>query len=621
MNRPQETGLSGGADAPRKRRRLESEEQQDGSASPEARREPKTQEVNAEEGQSAPRDSDPDEPGLTRFRRAQALDLGDPQKESLLRSQGLPSGLAQPLRAQMSQEAPLAPVEGEQELLSARTRAQLEKMGVERLFAVQANVIRMLQDTHSGLYPRHPPRDVLVASPTGSGKTLAYAIPIIEALSQRVVPRLRAIVVLPTKDLTNQVAQVIRKVAGDALKVSIAGQKPRRQNNTACDEASWLHEVDPFLPRPSSRSESDTDILVGTPLQVWETVQALADGDPSSSPLQHLRFLILDEADRLLADVGMSAHQWLTPLLNLLEPPSLGDPLLPSKSSVGSMSALAPAWLEQGKWSVALRDGQAGCNASISQFTSRATTGCQKLLFSATLTRDPARVAALRLRNPMYLLVRPDGALADQEQDTDLFAIPDTLREDYWPTAGGDKPLALYALLTGQIPRGGERLSATLCFTKSVEAAVRLVQLLQLIDQKVHTERPLRVGHLTATTPAVQRKALLKSYEANEVDVLVCSDVLARGLDLPNTRHVVSYDAPVDLRKYIHRIGRTARAGREGQAHTFLEPQEVYHFRRMRAAAPRADDVSHSRVLEAGLAPLRDAYDDALAELGDRYNA
>ena len=60
---------------------------------------------------------------------------------------------------------------------------------------------------------------------------------------------------------------------------------------------------------------------------------------------------------------------------------------------------------------------------------------------------------------------------------------------------------------------------------------------------------------------------------------LVCSDLISRGIDISHVSHVVSYDAPVDMRKYVHRVGRTARAGRTGDAWTLVEEQEVCIFR------------------------------------------
>ena len=63
---------------------------------------------------------------------------------------------------------------------------------------------------------------------------------------------------------------------------------------------------------------------------------------------------------------------------------------------------------------------------------------------------------------------------------------------------------------------------------------------------------------------------------------LVCSDLISRGIDISHVSHVVSYDAPVDMRKYVHRVGRTARAGRTGDAWTLVEEQEVIEFCRSR---------------------------------------
>lgn len=58
---------------------------------------------------------------------------------------------------------------------------------------------------------------------------------------------------------------------------------------------------------------------------------------------------------------------------------------------------------------------------------------------------------------------------------------------------------------------------------------------------------------------------------------LICSDLISRGIDISHVSHVVSYDVPVDIRKYVHRVGRTARAGRQGDAWTLVEEQEVRH--------------------------------------------
>ena len=70
---------------------------------------------------------------------------------------------------------------------------------------------------------------------------------------------------------------------------------------------------------------------------------------------------------------------------------------------------------------------------------------------------------------------------------------------------------------------------------------------------------------------------------------LVCSDLISRGIDIYHVSHVISYDVPVDMRKYVHRVGRTARAGREGDAWTLVEEQEVRLF------AAVGTSVTHQR--------------------------
>ena len=92
---------------------------------------------------------------------------------------------------------------------------------------------------------------------------------------------------------------------------------------------------------------------------------------------------------------------------------------------------------------------------------------------------------------------------------------------------------------------------------------------------------------------------------------LICSDVVARGLDVPHVKHVISYDAPVDLRKYVHRVGRTARAGREGSAWTLVEEQEVRFFKEMLKSVSQTtlDRVARVRMREAELKELDECYE------------
>lgn len=90
---------------------------------------------------------------------------------------------------------------------------------------------------------------------------------------------------------------------------------------------------------------------------------------------------------------------------------------------------------------------------------------------------------------------------------------------------------------------------------------------------------------------------------------LVCSDLISRGIDISHVSHVISYDAPVDMRKYVHRVGRTARAGKAGDAWTLVEEQEARYFKQMLRTADHLDKVKRLRVSEKDLSSLMQYYE------------
>lgn len=136
-----------------------------------------------------------------------------------------------------------------------------------------------------------------------------------------------------------------------------------------------------------------------------------------------------------------------------------------------------------------------------------------------------------------------------------------------------------------------------LVFTKSAESTTRLVRLFEYFEQSWSTatttssNSTLIACAYSSDLPASERKNIFEKFKSREIHMyviqltqsgnvhfvfrLVCSDLISRGIDIDHVSHVVSYDAPVDMRKYVHRVGRTARAGREGCAWTLVEEQEV----------------------------------------------
>ncbi|KAG6373406.1 P-loop containing nucleoside triphosphate hydrolase protein [Boletus reticuloceps] len=258
--------------------------------------------------------------------------------------------------------------------LSLKTRRRLFDLGISELFAVQTTLLPFLIRRSWSLYtPYSAPHDVCVSAPTGSGKTLAYVLPILEVLSNRIVTRLRALIVLPTRDLVLQVRETFEAVGkGRGLKIGTA----TGQHSFAHEQAQLVSQIDSGLQGGSSK----VDILICTPGRLMDHL----NGTPNFS-LQHLRFLVIDEADRLLSQ---SFQDWLAQVLTAIHwRPSESSSLASRLSSEDTCQprncdSLAPACLDFVGYCQVDVDEQRGFS-------------CQKLLFSATLTRDPGKLASL----------------------------------------------------------------------------------------------------------------------------------------------------------------------------------------------------------------------------------
>ncbi|KAJ7678474.1 P-loop containing nucleoside triphosphate hydrolase protein [Mycena rosella] len=525
--------------------------------------------------------------------------LPDAPSKSVLALQGLDQAL---VGAEIVDATGLLPIppDGEEDGgtgLSEKTRKRLLDLGIVELFAVQTTLLPFLlprNPLQRALYlPFDPPRDVCVSAPTGSGKTLAYVLPIVEIVSTRIVTRLRALVVLPTRDLVTQVRETFEAVGkGRGLKIG-----------TATGQHSFSHEQSQLVADKSTRlagGSSRVDILICTPGRLIDHL----NGTPNFS-LQHLRFLVIDEADRLLAQ---SFQDWLAQVLTATRPPS-GEPSIPC-GFPQHHDAVAPAFRTLLPY------------ADIPSFVAeRRESSCQKLLFSATLTRDPGKLAALELRDPKYFIVQEKtDAPGVLDVAMDRFTMPATLTEHMLVCESSVKPLVFFHL----VYECG--VTNALVFTKSAESTARLVRLFDFFD----TARRMALGgdpsaaiiaraYSSDLSPS-ERKSILDKFKAKEIQILICSDLISRGIDISHVSHVVSYDVPVDMRKYVHRVGRTARAGRAGDAWTLVEEQEARYFKTMLKQADHFAKIKRMNVGEKELAPLTVYYEGALGQLKESYS-
>jgi len=172
----------------------------------------------------------------------------------------------------------------------------------------------------------------------------------------------------------------------------------------------------------------------------------------------------------------------------------------------------------------------------------------QVALFSATMPQQIRRIATRHLKEPAEITVRVKTTTAE------------TIRQRYWPVSGVHKLDALTRILEA------EPFDAMLVFVRTKIATVELAEKLEA--------RGYAAAALSGDIPQAQRERTIEQLKNGRLDILVATDVAARGLDVQRISHVVNYDIPYDTEAYVHRIGRTGRAGRTGDAILFVAPRE-----------------------------------------------
>jgi superfamily II DNA/RNA helicase len=142
-----------------------------------------------------------------------------------------------------------------------------------------------------------------------------------------------------------------------------------------------------------------------------------------------------------------------------------------------------------------------------------------------------------------------------------------------------------------------------------------------LMEEEAQAEQellsPIIVAEYSSDLPKAKRQQILRQFNAGEIHLLICSDLISRGMDLSPVSVVINYDVPVYMKKYIHRVGRTARAGKTGTAYSLVEMQEARHFKEMIAKAGHWDKISRVKVKDQDTKDLVPGYKRALSGLKD----
>ncbi|TPX18519.1 uncharacterized protein E0L32_011557 [Thyridium curvatum] len=327
-------------------------------------------------------------------------------------------------------------------------------------------------------------RDCIGGSRTGSGKTVSFAVPILQKWASD-PSAIFAVVLTPTRELALQIYEQFKAIsAPQSLKaILVTGGADMRAQAIALAQ------------RPH--------VVIATPGRLADHIRS--SGEDTICGLRRVRFVVLDEADRLLAANGPGS-------------------MLPDVEEC--LGVLPPA------------------------------SKRQTLLFTATITPE---VRALKdmPRTPG----KPPVFIS--EVDTQALAIPATLKQMHIqvPVTHREHYLHCFLLTDANVDK------STIIFCNRTSTAEYLHHLLRLLDH--------RVTSLHSKLPQRQRIDNLGRFRASAARILVATDVAARGLDIPEVSMVINYDIPRDPDDYIHRVGRTARAGRKGDAVTFVGQRDV----------------------------------------------
>jgi ATP-dependent RNA helicase RhlE len=313
-------------------------------------------------------------------------------------------------------------------------------------------------------------RDVMGAAQTGTGKTAAFALPLLQRMMKHenasTSPArhpVRALVLLPTRELAVQVAEQVKLYS----------------KYTNLNSAVVFGGMD--MKPQTLELKKGVEVLVATPGRLLDHIEA------KNAVLNQVEYVVLDEADRML-DIG-----FLPDLQRILS-------YLPKQ---------------------------------------RIT-----LLFSATFSPEIKRLAASFLQDPVTIEVARSNATAN------------TVEQHFYSVGADDKRRALHQVLKA---RG---MKQAFVFVNSKLGCARLARSLE--------REGLKTTALHGDKSQDERLKALEAFKSGEVDLLVCTDVAARGLDIKDVPAVFNFDVPFNAEDYVHRIGRTGRAGASGLAVSFV---------------------------------------------------
>ncbi len=376
-----------------------------------------------------------------------------------------------------------------------------------------APLLRALADTgylhptpiqQQAIAPALGGRDVLGCAQTGTGKTAAFALPILQHLDRVAgrTPRLRALVLAPTRELAAQISESFATYGKylDLYQTVIFG---------GVNEKPQIAEL-----------RRGVDLLVATPGRLLDLMNR------GHVRLDDIEIFVLDEADRML-DMG-----FIHDVRRITR-------VLPEKRQTLFFSATMPPVIEQ---------------------------------LAQRLLSNPERVAASPVATPA-----------------------DKIDQGVYLTDKQSKPTLLLEVLRQEDCR------RALVFSRTKHGANRVARQLE--------QRGIAAAAIHGNKSQGARTRALEGFRSGSIPVLVATDIAARGVDVEGITHVINYDLPNEPDTYVHRIGRTARAGAAGSAISFCSPEEYSYLSSIEQLigariARCGDDPTDGMQTRAGQTPL-----------------
>ncbi|BGP22772.1 DEAD (asp-glu-ala-asp) box containing, RNA helicase [Rhodotorula toruloides] len=435
--------------------------------------------------------------------------------------------------------------------------------------------------------PADRERDVVGIAQTGSGKTLAYGLPILShVLSQPSASlrpsdsgsgaesslphtRLAALILCPTRELALQVRTSLSSLSVRSLPLrtstpetdALAPEDPRKRKKGRLVQVVAL-TGGMSVEKQKRQLERGADVVVATPGRLWDLI---GESDMLVQEIKNIKFLVIDEADRMIENghfaeleniVRLTRREQATPDHGFVDD---FDTAVTTRSNVTTVP----------------------CRPDMRTFVFSATMS-KELQLNLKRKGGPRKFVPKAVDGDMTSLDDLLELLDFRDPDPEIIdlspehGLVETLKECKVECLANEKDMYLYHFLLRYPGR-------TIVFLAAIDGIRRLHPLLTLLKVNVI---PLHSGMQQR-----QRLKALDKFKSSPDAVLLATDVAARGLDIPSVSHVVHYQLPRAADTYVHRSGRTARAGTEGLALQIVAPEEKKVQRMLMASLGKDIDL------------------------------